>query len=78
MSKKVTHVRKDSDGDIIRAKGSTWEEATSTVVNNINAGSDYYVQEVSPKADVHVYQEKHIRTNADSSSKNNLDNLPTF
>lgn len=83
MSKKITHVRKDRDGVITYIKGSIggipFTELTIEAVNNINYGrSSYYVEVVPPKVDVHVYKERYLRSTPDSSSSNNLDNLPTF
>ncbi len=79
MGKRIRMVRKDSSNVIVKIRGLGWEESTESAVRNIKYGWDsYYVEEVSPKADVHVYADKYLRTDKDASSKNNLDNLPTF
>jgi len=79
VAREITHIRKDNSGDITDVKGTTWQENRATVVRHIDIGiHKYYVEQESPRADVHVYNVKFIRTNADSTSKNNLDNLPLF
>lgn len=83
MAFRITNVRKDVDLDIIavRLEGGI-VETVSQVVGYIELGLKYYVQEVTPPADVHVVTlsngKKYIRTDADSYSKNNLENLPLF
>lgn len=83
MSRRITHVRKDKDGDITHVKGHWGYDAASVVINDIESGTrDYYTQEVSPRTDVHVSKtpagKKYLRTDADGTSANNLDNLPSF
>lgn len=82
MSRRITHVRKDSDGDITHIKGSWGQASSSVVIAHIENGEEYYTQEVSPKTDVHVSKtpggKKYLRTDADGAVANNLDNLPSF
>lgn len=83
MAFRITNVRKDSYDDIIAVKlYSGTIETVPEVIRYIEMGYRYYVQEVTPPADVHVVRlssgRKYIRTNADQYSKNNLDNLPLF
>ncbi|MBO4707118.1 MAG: DUF3892 domain-containing protein [Elusimicrobiaceae bacterium] len=83
MAYRITHVRKDKEDDIIAVKlyGGV-VETVPQVVGYIERGLEYYVQEVTPPADVHVVTlpsgRKYIRTDADRYSRNNLDNLPLF
>ena len=83
MAYRITHVHKDQDDDILSVKlaGGT-VETVPQVVRYIELGINYYVQEVTPPADVHVATlpsgKKYIRTDADRYSRNNLDNLPLF
>lgn len=80
--RRITHSRKDDDGDILGVKGVWGTASTADVVSHIeNSTHVYYVRETDTSTRVHVVTEgrkKHIRTNADSRSKNNLDNLPDF
>ena len=83
MAFRITHVRKDAYDDITAVRlFSGTVETVPEVVRYIEQGYKYYVQEVPPPADVHVVTltngKKYIRTDADRSSRNNLDNLPLF
>ena len=83
MASRITNVRKNKDDDIIEVKLSSGAvETVPQVVVYIEHGFKYYVQEVTPPADVHVVTlpsgKKYIRTDADRYSRNNLDNLPLF
>ena len=84
ISKRVTHVQKDSDGDITYiGNPAEWGKISkSQAINEIEGMiCKYYTYEESYKSDVVVYSvsgRKHLKTNADRTSKNNLDNLPTF
>lgn len=81
---RILRVRKDDKGDILAVFTELYMVKTvAEVVRDIeNKTATYYVQEQTPRAEVHVVTEyngkKYIRTNADRTSKNNLDNLPTF
>ena len=82
--RRVTKTGKDSDGDITKLcnNSTTWSfEYKSNAIRHIENGTHtYYVNEAGYRSDVHVYKDgygnKHLRTFADSTSKNNLDNLP--
>tara|TARA_Y100000590_G_scaffold68331_1_gene74457 strand:+ start:3848 stop:4102 length:255 start_codon:yes stop_codon:yes gene_type:complete len=80
IEKRVTHSRKNKDGDIthIKAGGSIISKELAIIY--IDAGLyGYYTYEDNSRADVYVYNKngaRHIKTNADRTSKNNLDNLP--
>jgi hypothetical protein len=79
--RQVTHSGKDRDGDITSLCGPGWgkvskAKAIPEIENAVNA---YYVAAVQPAVWVHVVTEgylKYLRTTADNTSKNNLDNLP--
>lgn len=82
--RRVTATRKDSDGDITRlcSGGGSWGSASKAqAIKEVDDKTHtYYVQEApGVRADVRVVgasPNKYLRTNADSFSKNNLDNLP--
>ena len=82
--RKVTASGKDKDGDITKLCNSdySWSprskaNAISDIEGNVHT---YYVQQPgTSRVDVHVVDGsngKYLRTTADKSSKNNLDNLP--
>jgi len=83
MDRRVTKTRKDSDGDITALcnPGMSWSprkksDAISDIENGVHT---YYVKEAGYRTDVRVVQrgtKKHLQTTADSTSANNLDNLP--
>ena len=65
-----------SGGDITSLCGDSFNHRKTTAVANIlNGTENYFVHEVAPAVKVHVTQ-GHLRTDADASSANNLDNLP--
>jgi len=78
--RRVTRTGKDDDGDITSLcnTGETWSpRLKADAVDDINDGDHtYYVMEAGYRSDVHVTSEGHLRTYADETSKNNLDNLP--
>ena len=80
MEKRVTHSRKSENGNITHLKADGAIVSKQDVIIYIDAGLyKYYTSEAGYKAEVFVYYEngaKHIKTNADRTSKNNLDNLP--
>ena len=80
--RRVTRTGKDSDGDItMLCSFESWASVTKAIaIQHIeNRSHSYYVHEEFYRSDVHVVTvgfSKHLRTDADKSSKNNLDNLP--
>ena len=83
-NRQVTHAHRDNQGDI---RGVCWKDsdglrytASADVINDIEAGTHgYYVAEAAPSVWVLVRMRggiKFITTEADATSKNNLDNLP--
>ena len=78
--RRVKKTGKDNDGDITSLCGD-WGDATKAqAINHIDAKiHSYYVEEAGYRSDVHTYTKdgkKHLKTYADETSKNNLDNLP--
>lgn len=66
-----------SDGDITSLCGYGFNHSKATAVANIRSGMEnYFVREVAPLVNVRVTAQGHLRTDADASSANNLDNLP--
>ena len=81
--RRVKATGKDSDGDITKLcnSGELWSpRSKADAVRDIeNKTHTYYVDRAGHRTDVHVVTvagKKHLRTNADKSSQNNLDNLP--
>lgn len=81
--RRVRKTGKDKDGDIISLcnDGASWSpRRKADAIRDIESGLyRYYVEEESPRAYVSVVNEggnKYLRTTADESSRNNLDNLP--
>lgn len=80
----ITHVRKDKDGDITDLKGSGWTDTIAGVISDIERGSyNYFVNVSGQAASVVVvpatsYRKKHLKTTADTTTRNNLDYLPPF
>ena len=81
--RRVKKTGKDNDGDITKLCNSdfNWSpRLKSDAINDIEKGHHtYYVHEDNHRTDVHVVEEngkKYLRTDKDSTSKNNLDNLP--
>ena len=82
---RITHIKRNPYGSkIVAVKCENYAVfSVDEVIHNIeNNRYDYYVQERTPKTDVHVVSEedgsKYIRTDADATDKNNLENLPLF
>lgn len=79
--RQITHVSKDQNGDIT-AVGSRglWREPTSTAIFNIEIGWASYYVECPLRTEVYVAKslagKKFLKTRADNSMRNNLDNLP--
>lgn len=82
--RRIQRTKKDSDGDILKVGNylnEYWSPRTvSDVVYDIEHNiHTYYVNEAGYRSDVHVVKginKKYIKTHADNTSKNNLDNLP--
>ena len=81
--RRVTATGKDSDGDITRLcnSGELWSpRSKADAVRDIETKThSYYVDRAGHRSEVHVVtvgSKKHLRTNADKTSDNNLDNLP--
>lgn len=77
----IKNVRKNSDDDItdVGVKGQ-WERTVPWVVSSIEAGTNTFFVSTPQRADVYVAQtpvgRKFLKTTADTTTKNNLDNLP--
>lgn len=78
--RRVRQTGKDEDGDITSLcnTGEWWSpRAKADATSDIRSGAhSYYVEEAGYRSDVHVTSDGHLRTDADETSKNNLDNLP--
>ena len=81
--RRVTQSGKDSQGDITNLCNPAYSWSPRSKANAIydieNGNHRYYVREEGNGVWVHVVNGstgKYLRTTADSSSKNNLDNLP--
>lgn len=80
----VTHVSKDRNGDITEigrkatAIDKGWRLSTATAISRIEAGTEGYYVLLPLRAEIivkHGYR-KYLATTADSTTVNNLDNLP--
>ena len=77
----IKNVRKNSDGDIIDVgvKGS-WDWTVARVVASIESGDNTFFVNCPQRANVFVESTsagyKFLKTTADTTLKNNLDNLP--
>lgn len=77
----IKNVRKDDDGDVtdVGVKDK-WEWTVAQVVSSIEAGTNTFYVNCPQRADVYVEQtpagKKFLKTTADTTTKNNLDNLP--
>jgi hypothetical protein len=84
MALQITAVRKDRDGDIIALQGAGWTDTLEGVIRDIETGKySYYVKVGLQEASVYVvpatvYRKKHLKTTADTTTRNNLDELPPF
>jgi len=82
--REVTASRKDEDGDILALcnAGEWWSPRMKRdAIDDIEAGQHTYFVNVAGtgRVDVHVVNGpngKHLRTDPDSSTHNNLDDLP--
>lgn len=82
--RRVKKSGKDKDGDITKlcSAGEAWSpRSKANVISDIEGNLHrYYVDEAGYATDVSVVKRtdgtKFLRTSADKTSKNNLDNLP--
>ena len=81
--RRVTHSRKDPDGDIIALgnPGQGWSpRSKADAISDIESGiHSYHVFVGSHRVDVQVVKKstgKYLRTDRDGTSHNNLDDLP--
>jgi|GEM_PF-487966 len=81
--RRVTQTGKDTDGDItsLCRPGEYWSprRKADAIADIENRTHRYFVNEAGYESEVHVVERggrKHLRTYADATSKNNLDNLP--
>lgn len=79
----IKNVRKDRDWDIthVGVKNS-WDWTVAQVVASIEARSNTFYMNCPQRADVFVAKtaagRKFLKTTADTTTKNNLDKLPSF
>ncbi|ROP72947.1 uncharacterized protein DUF3892 [Frigoribacterium sp. PhB107] len=80
MTQQVTKSKKDRDGDITGLCGAAWSHTKSQAVTNIGADRwAYSVLAAGQTTYVRVGTRNgkdYLTTNADSTGRNNLDNLP--
>lgn len=83
IERRVRKSGKDADGDITSLcnSGEWWSpRRKADAIDDIEDDNyRYYVEEQTPRTYVKVREvagKKHLRTTADSTSRNNLDNLP--
>lgn len=79
----IKNVRKDWAGDITHAGvKDQWEWSVTQIVSSIESRSNTFFVNCPQRADVFVAQttagRKFLKTTADTTTKNNLDNLPPF
>lgn len=82
--RQVTHTTKDQDGDIIALcnPGMFWSPVSkSQAIRDIESNThSYYVKSGIKEVYIHVVKKgdgsKYLRTDPDSTDKNNLDELP--
>jgi len=80
---RIKNVEKDRDGDITHVGVSgDWKWTVAQVVTSIESGTNTLYVMCSQRADVIVSSthggRKFLKTTADTTTKNNLDNLPSF
>ncbi len=83
MDRAVTKTRKDNNGDITALcnPGDYWSpRSKNDAINDIESGTHtYYVPWVGGRTEIRVVNGpngKYLRTDRDSTSRNNLDDLP--
>lgn len=80
---RIKNVEKDRDGDITHVGVSgDWKWTVAPVVTSIESGTNTFYVMCPQRADVIVSSthggRKFLKTTADTTTKNNLDNLPSF
>lgn len=84
-ARRVTRTKKDKDGDILALcnSGDYWSpRSKADAIKDIESGSyRYYVPwSDGTQTDIHVVKKadgtKYLRTDKDSTTRNNLDDLP--
>jgi len=79
MTQQVTKSQKDRDGDITGLCGASWSHTKSQAVNNIRADRQAYTVTAGGQTSYVRVGTRHgkdyLTTNADSTGRNNLDNL---
>ena len=83
MDRAVTRTGKDANGDITRLCNphASWSPVSKeTAIRDIEAGThSYHVPWTTGRTEIRVVRGRngrHLRTNQDSTSRNNLDDLP--
>lgn len=81
--RRVTHTRKDKDGDItaLCKPGEFWSpRSNADAIRDIEGNAHtYYVQWPEKRTEIRVVNGptgKYLRTDRDNTTKNNLDDLP--
>ena len=82
--KRVTNTGKDRDGDITALCGpdpTWWRVSKQQAIRDIKLGShSYFVRIGNREGDIHVVNDRdgstHLRTDADTTTRNNLRDLP--
>jgi len=79
----IKNVEKDGDGDLTDVGVSgRWKWTVAQVVSSIESGTNRFYVMCPQRADVVVRStaggRKFLKTTADTTTKNNLDNLPPF
>lgn len=79
----IKNVGKDKDGDVTHVGvDGRWEWTVAQTVSSIEGGTNTFYVDCPQRADVYVEQtsagKKFLKTRADTTTKNNLDNLPPF
>lgn len=75
--RKITKVQKDDNDNITHVGGSGFMDPIATAIYNIESGKVDYTTGSVTNPNVHVVHGKtkdYLRTNADGTSLNNLDN----
>ncbi|PZE28386.1 DUF3892 domain-containing protein [Curtobacterium sp. MCLR17_042] len=79
----IKNVEKDRDGDITHVGvAGDWKWTVAKVVTSIESGTNTFYVMRPQRADVVVRStaggREYLKTTADTTTKNNLDNLPAF
>ncbi|NDV63356.1 DUF3892 domain-containing protein [Puniceicoccales bacterium CK1056] len=80
MRRRVRCVKKDNDGDITHLgnQGEWWSpRSKGNVIADINGNvHSYFVKVGLAEVDIHVVDNRYLRTDPDGKGNNNLDDLP--